>query len=78
MTKKSINRGRQLKFIREYRGYSQKYIAERIDNLSQCQISKFECGFETIKEYTLRQIMILLDWPFEFIDKNITKQEVKL
>lgn len=71
MNAKFINRGKQLKFVRGYRGYSQTELCKQIKGLSQSNLSKFEKGFNTIKEDKLRIVMEFLNWPFEFLDKVI-------
>ena len=69
MNRKSVNRGRQLKLAREYRGYNQSELAKQIEGLSQANLSKFEKGFEgMISDEKLKVIMQFLDWPFAWLD----------
>ena len=69
MDKKSINRGRQLKFAREYRGYSQSSLCKEIKGLSQSNLSKFEKGFDgMIKDDKIAEIMKHLNFPIAFLD----------
>ena len=69
MNRKSVNRGKQLKMAREYRGYSQSELAKQIEGLSQANLSKFEKGFEgMISNEKLIVIMQLLNWPFDWLD----------
>lgn len=71
MTKWSVNRGKQLKLAREYRGYTQTHLADKIEGLSQSNLSKFEKGFEgQIKDSKLLDIMKFLDWPINWL--NVT------
>jgi len=68
MNFKSVNRGKQLKLVREYRGYSQTELSKEVKGLSQSNLSKFEKGFQVIKEEKIKEIMKFLRWPFKFID----------
>ena len=69
MDKKSINRGRQLKFAREYRGYNQSSLCKEIKGLSQSNLSKFEKGFDgMIKDDKIAEIMKHLNFPIAFLD----------
>lgn len=62
----------QLKLVREYRGYTQTKLCKNIKGLSQSNLSKFEKGlFACISEDKLREIMLFLDWPFDFLYKEI-------
>lgn len=38
----NFNRARQLKFVREYRGFSQTQLCKNIRGLSQSNLSSFE------------------------------------
>jgi len=62
---------RQLTFAREYRGYSQTYLASQIKGLSQSNLSKYEKGFETVSEEMLYQIFDYLKFPKGFFEKKI-------
>lgn len=68
MNRQSVNRGRQLKMARGYRGYSQSELVKQIQGVSQSNLSKFEKGFNTISDEKLKVIMQFLDWPFEWLD----------
>lgn len=69
MTKQSVNRGRQLKFVRCYKGYNQTELSKEIKGLSQSNLSKFEKGFEgQISEEKLKEVMEFLQWPFAWLD----------
>lgn len=68
MTQESVNMGRQLKFAREYRGYSQTKLCKEIEGLSQPNLSRFEKGFEEkISMDKLKEVMLLLEWPFNWL-----------
>lgn len=68
MNRDSVNRGRQLRFAREYRGYTQTQLCKEL-GLSQSALSKHERGFEglltTEKE---EEIMKFFDWPMNWLD----------
>lgn len=71
MTRTSINRGKQLKFAREYRKYTQAGLCKCIKGLSQSNLSKYEKGFEgMITEDKIAEIMKFLDWPLGWLDKK--------
>jgi len=72
MTIQSVNRGKQLRFAREYRGLNQKDLCSKVHGLSQSNLSKFENGFEgMIGDDLLKEILMFLDFPFDFIDAVI-------
>lgn len=62
---------KQLTFAREYRGYSQTELSSMIEGLSQPNLSKFEKGLSTLSDELLMKIISFLDFPFEFLSKNI-------
>ena len=62
---------RQLTFAREYRGYSQTELADKIEGLSQSNLSKFEKGFGVLSSELISKIIEFLDFPKEFFDKKI-------
>lgn len=64
----------QLTFAREYRGYSQTDLSSMIEGLSQPNLSKFEKGFETLSNELIEKIMYRLDFPVEFLSKNISNE----
>ena len=71
MTKWSVSKGKQLKLARECRGYTQAQLADKIEGLSQSNLSKFEKGFEgQMKDSKLFDIMQFLNWPANWL--NIT------
>lgn len=59
---------KQLVFAREYRGYTQTYLAKRIQGLSQSNLSKFEKGLgeNLLSDEVLERIFNFLDFPKEF------------
>lgn len=65
---------KQLTFAREYRGYSQTELSSKIVGLSQSNLSKFEKGLNTISDDLLSKIISYLDFPFEFLCKNISNE----
>lgn len=72
MTIQSVNRGKQLRLAREYRGLNQKDLCSKVYGLSQSNLSKFENGFEgMIGDDLLKEILMFLDFPFDFIDAVI-------
>ena len=73
MTDKSLNRGKQLRLARIYRGHTQKELCNKLKGLKHSNLSKFENGFENqLSDDTLKSIMKLLNFPFEFLDKKIS------
>lgn len=66
------NKARQLKLVREVRGYTQAGLCNKIEGLSQANLSRFEKGFTNyISEDKLKNIMMFLEWPYEFLNKTI-------
>lgn len=65
---------KQLIFAREYRGYSQTQLSSKIVGLSQPNLSKFEKGLNTLSEDVISKIMSFLDFPLEFLNKNISNE----
>ncbi|WGU68239.1 helix-turn-helix transcriptional regulator [Capnocytophaga canimorsus] len=65
------NRGRQLKFAREYRGITQSKLAKSVKGLSQSNLSKYEKGLGGISEGTLQKTMEVLNFPMSFLDKIV-------
>jgi len=65
---------KQLTFAREYRGYSQTELSSKIVGLSQPNLSKFEKGLNTLSDELLIKVMSFLDFPFEFLSKNISNE----
>ena len=69
MDRKSVNRGRQLRFAREYRGYTQSKLCKEIKGLSQANLSKYENGFEgMLKDDKVAEIMKHLNWTIKWLD----------
>ncbi|MCD8436019.1 XRE family transcriptional regulator [Tenacibaculum dicentrarchi] len=65
---------KQLTFAREYRGFSQTELSSKIAGLSQPNLSKFEKGLETLSEEIINKIISFLDFPIEFLSKNISNE----
>lgn len=58
--------------VRQYRGYSQSKLCKSIKGLSQSNLSDFEKGKRgKISIEKLKEIMKFLDWPFDFLYKEI-------
>lgn len=74
MDRNSVNKGRQFRFAREYRKYSQSKLCKEIKGLSQANLSKYENGFEgMLKDDKVAEIMKHLNWPIKWLDvKNPT------
>ena len=61
-----------LTVVRNYRGYNQTKLCKNIKGLSQSNLSKFEKGERGVLSIDkLREIMTFLDWPFDFLYKEI-------
>ena len=73
MDRRSINRGRQLKFSREYREITQSSLCRNIKGLSKSNLDKFEKGFDSISDEMIERIMRFLEWPVQWIDKEPIK-----
>lgn len=65
---------KQLTFAREYRGYSQTELSSKIVGLSQSNLSKFEKGLSTLSEDLLAKVVTFLDFPIDFLTKNISNE----
>ena len=66
-----------LTVARNYRGYNQTRLCKAITGLTQSRLSKFENG--RIGELTitqLKEIMEFLEFPFEFLYKDIKEVNV--
>ncbi|WP_288447932.1 hypothetical protein [uncultured Chryseobacterium sp.] len=70
MDKVSRNRGRQLTLVRQIRGLSKTELSKKVPGLKSGDLTMFENGFKTIPEEKQKEIMKVLDWPFEFLDKR--------
>ena len=69
MNRKSVNKGVQLKFAREYRKYTQTSLCREVKGLSQSNLSKYEKGFDgVLKDDKINEIMKLLNFPLQFLD----------
>lgn len=62
----SVETGLRIKRIREYRDYTQQYMADRLD-ISQNAYSKIENGTTKLTTDRLEQIADILDIPVESI-----------
>jgi transcriptional regulator with XRE-family HTH domain len=61
-----------LTVARTYRGYSKNLLSKAIKGLSQYRLSKFENGsLGSLSIDELKQIMEYLEFPFEFLYKDI-------
>lgn len=67
---KHRNRGKQLKFVRECRGYTQQDVCENINSVTTEELVLFEKGLNSISDDKLELIMIFLNWPFSFLDER--------
>lgn len=57
-----------------YRGVSQSKLCKNIKGLSQPNLSKFIKGNRNVlSNHKLKEIMIYLDFPFDFLYKDIKK-----
>tara|TARA_R110000803_G_C11790441_1_gene297957 strand:- start:315 stop:560 length:246 start_codon:yes stop_codon:yes gene_type:complete len=71
MDRKSVNKGLQLRFVREYRGYTQSKLCKEIKGLSQANLSKFENGFDgMLKDDKVAEIMKHLNWNLDWLDRK--------
>jgi len=60
-----------LKVAMGYRGVSQTKLCKSVGGLSQPNLSKFLKGYYgCISEYKLKDIMLFLNFPFEFLYKD--------
>ena len=76
MDKQSINKGKQLRLIREYRGLSHFQLASKIKDVSKDDIVRFEAGFETtIDGQKEIEIMRALRCPCSFLDVKIDNND---
>jgi len=65
-----------LKTAMGYRGITQSKLCKNIKGLSQPNLSKFLKGYYgCLSEDKLKDIMTFLNWPFEFLFKDI--KEIK-
>jgi len=64
----------QLIFAREYRGFSQTDLSLHVDGLSQPNLSKFEKGLSTMSMDLLKKVMDYLEFPFDFLSRNISNE----
>lgn len=63
---------KQLAFAREYRGYSQSELANKISGLSQPNLSKYEKGFNSLSEELVFNIIEFLGFPIEWLYQNVS------
>jgi hypothetical protein len=65
-----------LKVAMGYRGVSQSKLCKNINGLSQPNLSKFLKGyFGCISEAKLKEIMIYLNFPYEFLYHEFKEQK---
>ncbi len=69
----SINH-RQLTFVREYLGFNQSELAQKIPGMSQSNLSKFEKGFSTLSEDIIDRIIDFLGFPKDFYFLKISNK----
>lgn len=62
---------KQLTLAREYRGFSQRELADSIEGLSQCDLSKFEKGIGVLSDKIQKEIIAFLNFPKEFFNRSI-------
>lgn len=61
-----------LKTAMDYRGITQSKLCKNVKGLSQSSVSKFLNGyFNTISERKLMEVMEFLEFPFNFLYKDI-------
>lgn len=65
---------RQLTFVREYVGFSQSELAQKIPGLSQSNLSKFEKGFSTLSDEILDRVIDFLKFPKDFYFRKISNK----
>lgn len=68
--------GKQLKFARECRGYSQSELCKNAKGLSQPNLSRFEKGQINLSEKVKRDTMEFLKWPFYFLYEKVSDIEI--
>lgn len=68
LRKMNYKRGRNLKLVREYRGYSQSKLCKELKGVSQSNLSRFEKGFPSLSEKSIKRIMQHLNWPYDFLE----------
>jgi hypothetical protein len=71
LRKRQVNRARQLEFAMGYRNVSQTELAKNVKGLTQPKLSKFLKGVSELPDNILKECMIYLDFPFEFLDITI-------
>jgi len=61
-----------LETVMNYRGISSRNISRNLKNISESDINKFLKGNKRFLSYEdLQEIMKFLDWPFNFLYKEI-------
>lgn len=61
-----------LQTVMGYRGFSQSKLCKQIEGLSQPNLSRFLKGhINSLSIDKLKEIMNYLDWPFDFLYKDI-------
>lgn len=61
----------QITFAREYRGMNQSELSDKIQGLSQSNLSKFEKGFDVLSDDKIEEIIRTLKFPKSFFKKKI-------
>lgn len=68
-----------LKVCMGYRGYNQSELSKKFKGLSQPALSRFLKGeINVISEEKLKDIMIFLDFPFQFLHKEFKPLKTSL
>lgn len=62
---------KQLTFAREFKGYSQTELSNKIQGLSQSNLSKFEKGLGVLSEDLQKKIIDFLGFPEDFYNRKI-------
>ena len=62
---------KQLTFAREFKGYSQTELSNKIQGLSQSNLSKFEKGLGVLSEDLQKKIIDFLVFPEDFYNRKI-------
>lgn len=61
-----------LQTVMGYRGFSQSKLCKEVSGLSQPNLSRFLKGYiNSLSIEKLKEIMLYLDWPFDFLYKDI-------
>lgn len=64
----NINKGKNLKFCREYRGYTRYNLSKHIEGCTAKQIKSYEEGcVNSISDEDIIKIIRFLNWPLSFL-----------